>query len=142
MEDLITKIRKADYVYIIGNGGSASTANHFANDLVKVSHVRAVSLCANEAVLTAFANDCGYENVFVEQLRVFLKKGDLLITISGSGKSINIVKAVNYAREIKADLWSFPTMNEYKCSMQEIENKHLIMAHKIVAMLPQKQKRR
>lgn len=133
--DIVTKIRKANYVYIIGNGGSASTANHFANDLVKMSKVKAVSLCANEAVIMAFANDCGYENVFVEQLRVFLKKGDLLITISGSGTSKNIVKAIKYTQKIRAEVLSFPTINEYKCGTQETENKHMELAHKIVIRL-------
>jgi len=74
MKDAISLIKKANFVYIIGNGGSASTANHFANDLVKMCGIKAISLCANEAIIMAFANDSGYENVFYRQLKVFLKK--------------------------------------------------------------------
>src|SRR3972149_7623143 len=93
---IVKAIKKAKYVYIIGNGGSAATANHFANDLVKMCGIRAFSLCANEAVVMAYANDNGYENVFADQLKVFLTNHDLLISISGSGTSRNIVKAVKY----------------------------------------------
>ncbi|KKS80888.1 MAG: Sugar isomerase (SIS) [Candidatus Woesebacteria bacterium GW2011_GWC1_43_10b] len=132
---IVKAIKKADFVYIIGNGGSASTANHFANDLVKMCGIKAMSLCANEAVVMAYANDNGYENVFSDQLKVFLTKNDLLITISGSGTSKNIVKAVQVAKKIGAGVYTFPTMRDYKCSMLEIENKHLRLAHDIVKKL-------
>lgn len=135
MRKLAEAIKKADFVYIIGNGGSASTANHFANDLVKMCGIKAISLCANEAVIMAYANDNGYENIFVEQLKVFLNKDDLLITISGSGKSKNILKAINYAKKNGVKVYSFPTMNELNCDMQEIENEHLRIAHKIAKEL-------
>lgn len=115
---------------MIGNGGSAATANHFANDLVKMCGVRAISLCANVAVLTAFANDCGYENIFLNQLKVFLTKDDLLITISGSGTSKNIIKAEQFAEKIGAEVFRFPTMKDVGCNMQEIEDKHLRYVHK------------
>jgi len=135
MNDAVNKIKSADFVYIIGNGGSASCANHFANDLVKMCGIKAISLCANEAVVTAYANDNGYENVFVDQLRVFLTKEDLLVTISGSGKSKNISKAVSYAKELRANVFSFPTMKKFGCDMMEIEDKHLQIAHKITSEL-------
>ena len=124
-------IKKANFVYIIGNGGSASTANHFANDLVKMCGVKAFSLCANMAIVTAYANDNGYENVFSDQLKVFLTKNDLLITISGSGTSKNIVKAIRVAKQIGVKVYSFPTMKEKKCGMLRIEDIHLQLAHKI-----------
>ena len=138
MKDIVKIIKKANYVYIIGNGGSASCANHFANDLVKMCGIRAISLCANEAIVTAYANDEGYENIFYYQLKVFLKKDDLLITISGSGTSTNITKALKYAKKIGAGVFSFPTMTDFDCSMLEIENKHLRFAHAITAKLCEK----
>lgn len=124
-------IVSAKNIYIIGNGGSASTANHFANDLVKMCGFRAISLCANEAIVMAYANDNGYENIFVDQLRVFLDREDLLITISGSGTSKNIVRAIEYANSINAKVWSFPTMKECGCDMQAVETFHLDIAHQI-----------
>ena len=135
MNDTLKVIKSANYVYIIGNGGSASCANHFANDLVKMCGVKAISLCANEAVVTAYANDEGYENVFSDQLKVLLAINDLVITISGSGTSKNIVKAVQYAEKIGVAVYSFPTMKDYKCDMLEAENRHLELAHKITQKL-------
>ena len=135
MKKTLKLLRNADYVYIIGNGGSASTANHFANDLVKMCGIKAISLCANEAIVMAYANDEGYENVFSEQLKVFLTKKDLLITISGSGTSKNIVKAKKYARKTGAMVYSLPTMKEENCGMKEIEDKHIVLIHKIAAEL-------
>jgi|SRR3989344_5097064 len=138
MEDIVETIKKVNFVYIIGNGGSASMANHLANDLVKMCGIKAVSLCANEAIVMAYANDDGYDNIFYNQLKVFLKDDDLLITISGSGTSKNIVKAIMYARKLQAEIYSFPTVKDLNCSMQEIENKHLVLGHKIVTKLCEK----
>ena len=127
----IEAIRSADFVYIIGNGGSASTANHFANDLVKQVGVRAISLCSNEAIVMAYANDNGYANVFTEQLKVFLAPADLLISISGSGTSMNIVKAIEYAKQMGVKTWSMPTMKETGMDMLQVEDYHLHLAHEI-----------
>lgn len=135
MNEAVNKIKSADFVYIIGNGGSASCANHFANDLVKMCGIRAISLCANEAVVMAYANDNGYEDIFIDQLKVFLTKSDLLITISGSGKSKNILKAISYAKSIGASVYCFPSMEMYGYTMTEIEDKHLQIAHKISSKL-------
>src|SRR3990167_6143462 len=137
MKKIIEAIRKANFVYICGNGGSASTANHFAQDLVKTAGIKAISLCANEAVVMAYANDNGYENIFSDQLRVFANKGDLLITISGSGTSDNIVNAGKYADWLDIDRYAFPTMYELGCTMQEAENEHLKMSHQITLGLTQ-----
>lgn len=132
---LADQIRQADFVYICGNGGSASTANHFANDLVKMCGVKAISLCANEAVITAYANDDGYERVFYHQLKVFLTENDLLITISGSGTSDNILMAQGYAEGLGAELIAFPTMEEMDLNMQEVETYHLQLVHEIATEL-------
>lgn len=90
-------------VFICGNGGSAATASHLACDLVKgASHdrrrrFRVMALTDSMPTITAYANDVGYESVFVEHLRNFARSGDLLIAISGSGRSSNVVAAVEYA---------------------------------------------
>jgi D-sedoheptulose 7-phosphate isomerase len=89
-------------VYFIGNGGSASTASHFATDFGIGSHtldppLRVSSLTDNAAVLTATGNDFGYDEVFVRQLRVIASPGDVLVAISASGNSPNLVAAFDYA---------------------------------------------
>jgi D-sedoheptulose 7-phosphate isomerase len=93
-------------IYIIGNGGSAATASHMANDLsvgLKLREIRnfnVESLSDNSSVCTAIANDIGYENIFYAQLKNKIAKDDVLIAISCSGNSTNIVKAVEYAKNI------------------------------------------
>jgi D-sedoheptulose 7-phosphate isomerase len=92
-------------VWIIGNGGSAATASHMMNDLCKCTLVdgqprfRAMALTDNIPLMTAVANDLEYAEVFVEQLRTHLRRGDVLVALSGSGNSSNIVRAVTYAKE-------------------------------------------
>lgn len=90
-------------VFFIGNGGSAATASHFANDLAIGTNsyekpFRALSLSDNQAIITALANDFGYESVFVRQLRVLGKPGDVLVGISASGNSPNVLAAFEHAR--------------------------------------------
>jgi D-sedoheptulose 7-phosphate isomerase len=90
-------------VYLIGNGGSASTASHMMNDLSKFTIVegkrrfRAVALTDNVPLMTALANDIAYDQVFVEPLRSLARDGDAVIAISGSGNSPNVVKAIEFA---------------------------------------------
>lgn len=92
-------------IFIMGNGGSASTSSHFACDLGKGTIIegkkrfRVMSLNDNMALITAFSNDYGYEYVFVEQLKNLVNKEDIVIAISASGNSPNIVKGINYAKE-------------------------------------------
>jgi D-sedoheptulose 7-phosphate isomerase len=92
------KLRRT--VYLCGNGGSAANAIHLANDFLYGAGVsngiglRAEALSANPAVLTSLANDIGYEDIFAEQLRVKANLGDILIVLSGSGNSANVVKAL------------------------------------------------
>lgn len=127
IKKLIKKLKKANFIYIIGNGGSASTADHLANDLVKQCGLRAISLCSNNAILTAYANDFAYEFIFEEQLRVFLTNKDLLITISTSGESQNVLNAINYANSIGAKVVEFP-----KGETLSTEDKHIKLIHKLV----------
>jgi len=92
-------------IYVIGNGGSASTASHMVSDLgigLKRRGVRNFdikSLADNLSVITAIGNDIGYENIFYAQLENILKADDVLIAISCSGNSANIIKAVKYAKK-------------------------------------------
>ncbi|MBF0428931.1 MAG: SIS domain-containing protein, partial [Magnetococcales bacterium] len=86
-----------------GNGGSASTASHYITDwnktvnLVTGKSFRGISLCDNIGLITAFGNDTSYDEIFVGQLRALLDEGDLLVSISGSGNSRNVLRAVEYA---------------------------------------------
>lgn len=89
-------------VFFIGNGGSASTASHFANDIAIGTNdyekpFRVVSLTDNAAIITAIGNDYGFEEVFVRQLQVLGKKGDVVVAISASGNSKNLIKAFEFA---------------------------------------------
>jgi len=91
-------------IYFIGNGGSAATANHFANDIAIGTRswekpFRAQSLCDNQAVISAIANDDGFEYIFSQQLSVLLKEDDVVVAISASGNSPNLLKAIDVARE-------------------------------------------
>lgn len=99
-------------VYIIGNGGSASTASHMVNDLsigikLQTKHnFNMESLSDNSSVCSAIANDIGYENVFYAQLLNKLQKDDLVIAISCSGNSLNILKAVEYSQQVGSTIIS------------------------------------
>ncbi|MCE9613627.1 MAG: SIS domain-containing protein [Lentisphaerae bacterium] len=97
--------REGRTVFVIGNGGSASNASHFAQDLAKGTspdlegkRFKVMSLTDNVAFITALANDIGYERVFDLQLRSFAQRGDVLVAISGSGNSPNVLRAATYAK--------------------------------------------
>ena len=93
------------FVFIIGNGGSGANASHLSEDLAKCTlrdfeaqkRLKVLSLTDNTAGIMAWANDEGYDRIFVEQLKNLASPGDLLIAISGSGNSPNIVRAVEWA---------------------------------------------
>jgi len=91
------------HIFVCGNGGSASTASHFVCDILKgasyqrASRFRIMALTDNLATLTAYSNDVGYECVFAEQLKNFAEPGDVLMAISGSGNSPNVLRATEYA---------------------------------------------
>jgi D-sedoheptulose 7-phosphate isomerase len=98
--------REHRQVFICGNGGSAANAVHLANDLLygidkpAGRGLRATALPANLAVLTCLANDIAYAEVFAQQLTALARSGDILIALSGSGKSPNILRALEKAREL------------------------------------------
>jgi D-sedoheptulose 7-phosphate isomerase len=101
------KIESDKQIFTIGNGGSASTASHLATDLTKGlslklnKRVRAMSLSEHTSLLTAISNDMSFSNIFEFQLKNFANEGDLLIVISGSGNSENIIQAIKFAKQNK-----------------------------------------
>lgn len=101
-DTLESACREDRTIFCIGNGGSAATASHFVTDLAWAARTgsgtppRAVSLCANESLMTAIANDAGYEKIFLEQLRGLFRPGDVLVAISASGNSPNLLQAIEY----------------------------------------------
>jgi D-sedoheptulose 7-phosphate isomerase len=103
-DTLLAAWRERRQVFIVGNGGSAATASHMANDLNKFVNVpgqprfRAIALTDNVPLLTAVANDQSYAEIFVEPLMNLQQPGDVLIAISASGNSPNVLRAVEYAQ--------------------------------------------
>lgn len=103
--DLLIDARKRGAkIMFIGNGGSAATASHFANDIAIGTRTlekpfRALSLTDNNAMISAIANDDGYDKVFLQQLQVLMEPGDLVVAISASGNSPNLVEAVEWANQ-------------------------------------------
>ena len=113
VDAIIQAYQNNKQIFIMGNGGSASTASHFACDLGKGTIVegknrfRVMSLNDNMALITAFSNDYGYEHVFSEQLKNLVNEKDIVISISASGNSPNVIKGVEYAKEKGAILIGF-----------------------------------
>ncbi len=105
MGSIVEAYHRGSTLFICGNGGSWGTSNHMVNDLAKGSVVegkkrlRVMGLGDNTSLLTAYGNDNGYESIFVEPLKGLFRRGDILIAISASGNSPNVVKAAQYVRE-------------------------------------------
>ena len=105
VEVLLEARERESSIFFIGNGGSAATASHFANDIAIGTRTyekpfRVISLCDNQAVITAIANDDGYEKIFSQQLQVLLKKQDVVVAISASGNSPNLLDAISTAKKM------------------------------------------
>lgn len=128
---LADSIRSAKRVYIIGNGGSAANAIHIANDLLSEG-IRAHALTADISTITALANDFGYENVFSAQIAIYGEAGDLLIALSGSGKSPNILRAIETADAIGMDV---ERIFGNGLTMQEAEQEQLRLGHEAMLWL-------
>lgn len=98
--------KRGSTIFFIGNGGSAATASHFAQDLGEVGrkvgtrNFRTISLCDNTPFITALSNDYGYKKIFTAQLSNLFRKGDILVAISASGNSPNVVEAVKLANKL------------------------------------------
>src|SRR5579862_7877532 len=138
------------HIFVCGNGGSASTASHFACDIVKgasynrAQRFRIMALTDQMATLTAYANDLSYDSVFVEQLRNFAHAGDLVMGISGSGNSPNVIRALEYANSIGCKTIALTGRDGGKLGplaqlniqvaaphMGRIEDAHMIVCHMI-----------
>jgi len=138
------------HIFVCGNGGSASTASHFACDIVKGAsynrdqRFRIMALTDQLPTLTAYANDVSYDCVFVEQLRNFAQRGDLVMGISGSGNSPNVIRAIEYANSIECRTIALTGRDGGKLGplaqlniqvaaphMGRIEDAHMIICHMI-----------
>lgn len=165
IEVLFDAYKNNQQVFILGNGGSASTASHFACDLGKGTlkrfydptekRFRAISLTDNVATIMAFGNDLSMEDVFIQQLNNLIQEGDVVIGISGSGNSPNIIKAIRYAKKCKATTIGFLGFNtggeagkivDYEITVADnhygrIEDIHLALCHLITDRLAELKER-
>jgi D-sedoheptulose 7-phosphate isomerase len=138
------------HIFVCGNGGSAATASHFTCDIVKGAsynrdtRFRITALAESLATLTAYSNDVSYECVFVEQLKNFAQSGDLVMCISGSGNSPNVVRAMEYANSIGCKTIALTGRDGGKLGplaqlniqvavphMGRIEDAHMVVCHMI-----------
>lgn len=147
---LVRAYERRKTVFLFGNGGSAALASHFACDLSKGTvngssvRYRALALTDNVPVMTAWANDASYEDIFAEQLATFASPGDVAFAISGSGNSPNVIKALNMAKQsgmVTAGITGFSggrmaglctACIVVPCdNMQIIEDLHVCIAHSL-----------
>ena len=106
---------------VFGNGAGAAISSHFSSDLAKTLKIKALSF-DNSAQITCFSNDYKFENWILETIKVYANQGDLVILLSASGKSQNIIKAANYCRRNKLNLYSLSGFNS-KNSLNKISKK-------------------
>lgn len=159
--ELLNARKNGNTIFIMGNGGSASTASHFVGDLSKGAMVegfprfKAIALTDNIPNILAWANDTSYEQIFLEQLKNLMEKEDIVIGISGSGNSKNIIKAIEYANEHGAVTIGFSgfsknnkLMNTAKINIhipsnciQQVEDLHLLIEHLVTSMIKEETKR-
>ena len=155
LKDQIIKARdNNNFIYVFGNGGSGSTASHMVCDLLKGcsynkdKKIKIISLNDNMPSITAYSNDVDYNEVFLEQLKNYLNPNDLVIGISGSGNSVNILKAIEYANAKGAftvgitgfnggslKVISKLSINANINDMQISEDIHLIVLHMLYTLL-------
>ena len=148
--------RTKNSIYLCGNGGSAGNAIHLANDLIygaglkNGGGLRVEALSANPAVLTCLANDLGYEQIYAEQIRVKGNEGDILIVLSGSGNSPNVIKALEVANGLGMNTFAILGFTGGRCKevaqnpihfevndMQIAEDLQLIIGHMCMQWLHQ-----
>jgi len=138
------------HIFVCGNGGSASTASHFVCDIVKGAsydrdqRFRILALTDSLPTITAYSNDVGYECIFAEQLKNFAQAGDVVMCISGSGNSPNVLRAIEYANSIGCKTIALTGRNGGKLGplaqlniqvpvphMGRIEDAHMVICHMI-----------
>ena len=150
LEQAAEILRNGNVVYTFGNGACAALAGHMATDLAKGAGMRVVSLVENAALLTAYANDHDYDCVFEQPLRALLQPGDVAFGLSASGRSANVLTALEYAHEAGARTVAFTgsmdgTERLAACCdvvvrapldvIEQIEDLHVIYAHVLLHML-------
>lgn len=142
--------RRGATVFVLGNGGSAATASHFACDLAKgtrtegIAPFRVIPLTDNMPLVTAWANDTSYERVFAEQLAALVRQGDVVVVISASGNSPNVLAAVETARLAGAFTVAMTgqtggtlrrvadlTIRVPADPIEQVEDAHMVMAHSL-----------
>lgn len=149
--EILAKARDNNrHIFVCGNGGSASTASHFVTDMVKGAsfqrdaRFRIMALTDSMPTITAYSNDVGYDCVFAEQLKNFAQKGDVVMAISGSGNSPNVLCAMEYANSLGCETIALTGRDGGKLGpmakvqirvaephMGRIEDGHLIVCHMI-----------
>ena len=136
------------HIFVCGNGGSAATASHFVCDMVKGAsfqrerRFRIMALTDSLPTITAYSNDAGYDCIFAEQLKNFAQKGDVVMALSGSGNSPNVLRALEYANSIGCETIALTGRDGGKLGplaklqihvgnphMGRIEDSHLIVCH-------------
>ena len=149
---------KRNTVFIMGNGGSGASSSNFVEDLAKGTIVgdskrfKAISLADSNSAILAWANDNSYEDIFVEQLKSLMEPGDVVIGLSGSGNSMNVIKAIEYANNkgITIGFSGYDGGKLLKCaqnnihvpsfSMQRVEDVHMIFFHILMCVLLENEK--
>lgn len=151
---LIKARENKNTIFVMGNGGSAATASHFVVDLSKLTIVegyprfKVIALNDNIPSMLAWANDASYEDIFVEQLKNLMEPGDVVIGISGSGNSMNVIKAIEYGNShgaLTIGLSGYDGGKLLKCAqenvhipsdnMQRVEDLHLLIEHLLISVL-------
>jgi len=151
---LLVARKKGKKIFVFGNGGSGSTASHFVSDLLKTAitkkekRFKAISLTDNIPVILAWSNDASYDDIFIEQLKNHLSKGDILIGFSGSGNSKNILKALKFGKKNGGICLGFTgksggKMNKFcdiclkipSQDMLSIESQHVMVCHGIISII-------
>ncbi|MFB2832715.1 SIS domain-containing protein [Aeromonas jandaei] len=154
IDRLLYSYHRNSSIFIFGNGGSASTASHFATDFNKgvsaelTKRFKVICLNDNISIVTAIANDITYDDVYKFQLENFLKPNDLVIAISGSGNSRNVVRALEYAAKIGADTVGLVgydggsvknivnnTIHVESFDMQKVEDIHMMLCHLMMSII-------
>lgn len=155
-QDLLELIKSSGHLFICGNGGSAGNAIHLANDFLygiapQGPSIKVEALSANSAVLTCLGNDIGYNNIFSHQIKVKAKAGDMLIVLSGSGNSGNIITAIEQAKSMNVKTCAILGFDGGKAKdiadlslhfqvddMQIAEDMQLIVGHMLMQYLNEK----
>jgi len=164
IQDVVDVLLSANYVgstvFTLGNGGSAATASHFMCDLAKGTitpgrpRFRVVALTDNVPLMTAWSNDVAHEDIFAEQLRGLMGRGDVVVAISGSGNSPNVLRAVELAHQMGgitigfsgfaggqlSTLVDVPVVAPNNC-MEQIEDVHMTLCHLVCTVLRERLRR-